>query len=54
MKAAKARGAHMGRKPKLTESQLEETHRRLEVRESARSSGKILGVHQAMVLGALA
>src|SRR5262249_44111352 len=50
--AAKARGVKLGRKSKLTEVQRQEARRRLEAGESARSIGKLLGVHHATVLGA--
>ena len=49
---AKARGVRLGRKSKLTEVQRQEARRRLEAGESARSIGKLLGVHHATVLGA--
>ena len=50
--AAKARNVKFGRKPKLTDQQREEAKRRLEAGESARSIGRIMGVHHATVLGA--
>ena len=53
LEAAKARGVRLGRKSKLTEPQRQEARRRLETGESARSIGKILGVHHATVLGAV-
>jgi DNA invertase Pin-like site-specific DNA recombinase len=49
--AAKARGVRMGRKPRLTDHQRQETRRRLESSESARTIGKSFGVHHATVLG---
>jgi hypothetical protein len=51
--AAKACGVRMGRKPKLTDHQRQETRRRLESCESVRTIGKSFGVHHAAVLGAL-
>jgi DNA invertase Pin-like site-specific DNA recombinase len=54
MKAAKAKGIKLERKPKLSKHQREEARRRLEAGESARSIGRILGVHHATVLGAIA
>ena len=54
IKAAKARGVHMGHKPKLSEHQREEARRRLEAGESARRIAKSFGVHHATVLGTLA
>jgi DNA invertase Pin-like site-specific DNA recombinase len=51
---AKARGTKLGRKPKLSKHQREEARRRIEAGESARSIARILGVHHATVLGAMA
>jgi DNA invertase Pin-like site-specific DNA recombinase len=52
MAAAKANGIRLGRKPKLSEHQRQEAHRRLEAGESARMIAKSFGVHHATVLGA--
>jgi DNA invertase Pin-like site-specific DNA recombinase len=52
-KSARAKGVRFGRKTKLNEEQRQEARRRLEAGESARSIGKILGVHHATVLGAM-
>ena len=51
MRAAKARGIRLGRKPKLSEHQRQEARRRLEAGESARTIAKSFGVHHATVLG---
>lgn len=48
-KAAKARGAKFGRKPKLTGHQRQEALRRLLAGESARSLGKSYEVHHATI-----
>jgi DNA invertase Pin-like site-specific DNA recombinase len=50
--AAKARGVRLGCKSKLSEHQRQETRRRLEAGESARTIAKSFGVHHATVLGA--
>jgi DNA invertase Pin-like site-specific DNA recombinase len=49
---AKAKGVRFGRKARLNEEQRQEARRRLAEGESARSIGKILGVHHATVLAA--
>jgi DNA invertase Pin-like site-specific DNA recombinase len=48
-KAAKARGAKFGRKPKLTEHQQDEARRRLSAGETCRKVGKSFGVHHSTV-----
>ena len=48
-KAARARGARFGRKPKLSEHQQAEALKRLAAGESCRQIGKTLGVHHATV-----
>jgi DNA invertase Pin-like site-specific DNA recombinase len=48
-KAAKARGARFGRKPKLTAHQQKEARGRLVAGESARALGRSYGVHHATI-----
>jgi DNA invertase Pin-like site-specific DNA recombinase len=51
-KAAKARGVHLGRKPKLTDHQQEQARNRLRAGESARSIARDFHVHHATVMRA--
>jgi DNA invertase Pin-like site-specific DNA recombinase len=48
-KAARARGARFGRKPKLNEHQRKEAIRRLAAGESARAVARVFAVHHATV-----
>ena len=48
-KAAKARGAKFGRKPKLTEHQQDDARRRISAGETCRQVAKIFGVHHSTV-----
>ena len=48
-KAARARGARFGRKPKLNEHQRKEAIRRLAAGESARAVARMFAVHHATV-----
>jgi DNA invertase Pin-like site-specific DNA recombinase len=48
-KAARARGARFGRKPKLNEHQREDAAKRLHQGESARAVARTFNVHHATV-----
>ena len=48
-KAAKARGAKFGRKPKLTEHQQQEARKRLAAGDTCRQIAKTFGVHHSTV-----